>query len=436
MILSNGKLYKTAEQNEVLAGLEEVINEVRSGTPLDINGLEAALERISSRIASGEFDHLIEAIDPDNAGMYKAQAVQMLQKPFLEYRVSHELRMEMNEPHPAWDGGNTGLYEKRVPLGTIFHIAAGNADVLPAYSLIEGLMCGNINILKLPEADGGLTVMLLKLLTDAFPEAAGYVHVFDTPSADIDAMIKMAQMSDAVSVWGGDAAVRAVRQMAPVGIPLIEWGHRLSFCYISGTYTGHTEELQGLAEHIMSTKQLLCSSCQIIYLDTDKMEELDDFAKYFLNVLEKAAERHENRDPGAAAEQTLRRRTDHIERILRELEGDGSGEAEERKRIGESGCSLTICKDSELELSELWGNVLVKRLPAESLMQVLRKGKGYLQTAGLIAGDNREELADTLIRCGVNRVLPPAEMSYTFPGESHDGIYPFERYTRVVNYKL
>ena len=42
------------------------------------------------------------------------------------------------------------------PLGVLLHIAAGNADGLPAFSVAEGLATGNINILKLPQADNGL----------------------------------------------------------------------------------------------------------------------------------------------------------------------------------------------------------------------------------------------------------------------------------------
>lgn len=39
-----------------------------------------------------------------------------------------------------------------MPLGVLFHIAAGNAEALPAYSVAEGLLMGNVNLLKLPAA--------------------------------------------------------------------------------------------------------------------------------------------------------------------------------------------------------------------------------------------------------------------------------------------
>ncbi len=108
-------------------------------------------------------------------------------------------------------------------------------------------------------------------------------------------------------------------------------------------------------------------------------------------------------------------------------------------RLEGRGCSVTVCRDSALELSPLWANVLVKRLPRKHLLPVLREGaaKGRLQTAGLICPpEDRAELTELLIRSGVNRVTRAGTMSETFPGEAHDGEYPLRRYTRAVDVEI
>lgn len=419
MILSFGQLYDSSCQDDILDVLESRINEVRTGPDLKREVVISALDKISRKIGAGDFDQLIKQIDIDNAQMHKEHASMMLGRESLEYRLKTELGDE-----PV----TNDIVSRRVPLGTILHISAGNADVLPAYSLMEGLICGNINILKLPESDEGLTIYLLKMLTDIEPELAGYIHVFDTPSSDINAMLKMSRMADAISVTGGDAAISAIRQMAPMGIKIIEWGHKLSFCYIStDNIEAHKDDLKTLAEHIISTRQLLCSSCQVIYIDTEEMDEIRTFCEFFLPILEKAAEKQRISEIGAIAEDTLRKKCEEIEHIL-------ETEISDRKRYSGKGCSLMACEDHELELSEMWGNVLVKRLPAENLITVLRQKKGYLQTAGLIADENRKKITALLIRSGINRVLPPGMMSSYFHGGSHDGMYPFEMFTRIVNY--
>lgn len=98
------------------------------------------------------------------------------------------------------------------------------------------------------------------------------------------------------------------------------------------------------------------------------------------------------------------------------------------------GCSLTIGTDSELELSDMMCNVLVKKLPRREILPVLRRKKNYLQTAGLVCADaDRAELSELLARSGVTRITTSGAMSEYFAGEAHDGEYPLRRYTRIVN---
>ena len=85
----------------------------------------------------------------------------------------------------------------------------------------------------------------------------------------------------------------------------------------------------------------------------------------------------------------------------------------------------------------MYGNCLVKKLPAKEIVNTLRKSKGYLQTAGLICEKNkREKLGDILSRCGVNRIMKAGNMSEPFCGEAHDGEYPLRRYMRIVNEEI
>ena len=85
----------------------------------------------------------------------------------------------------------------------------------------------------------------------------------------------------------------------------------------------------------------------------------------------------------------------------------------------------------------MYANVLVKRLPAEHILPVLRRKKGELQTAGLICTpERRAELTEILLRSGVNRVMKAGDMSAAFTGEAHDGEYPLRRYIRNTDIEL
>lgn len=429
MILAKGRLYDSGEQDILLAGLEqETAGTLRTKT-LSMETVISAIDRLSKKLAKGEFDERLDSFALDEPQRFKQMAIHLLSRENIEYKIACELGKDFFSPYKTTPPpGRRGITAKAVPLGTILHIAAGNADGLPAFSLAEGLLTGNINILKLPQADNGLSLEMVTALIEEEPKLRDFIYVFDTPSADIGAVKRMADLADGIVVWGGDSAVSAVRRLAPVGAKLIEWGHKLGFAYLSG-YEDQQLELEALAEHIVKTKQLLCSSCQTIFLDTESLEEVYEFCRFFLPILEGAVKRHPSASIGRRAERTLLNYNDQLNRIL---EGGGGGPAGSGQFRG-AGCSLTACEDSELELSHMFGNCLVKRLPQKDLF-TLRRKKGYLQTAGLICTpEKRVMLTNLLARCGVVRITRAGTMSELFSGEAHDGDYPLRRYVRMVN---
>lgn len=421
MIIANGKIYPSNEQDRILNKIEAHINKTLAEKSLSSETVISAIDRLGREIERGEFDERIRTLPVDDPMRYKSMAVEMLSREFLEYKLAVELGNTVPQNTPK-----NAIRSRLMPLGVLFHIAAGNMDGLPAFSLAEGLLTGNINILKLPQADNDLSVEIIAKLIEYEPQLADFIYVFDTPSSDIHAMKKMAALADGIAVWGGDEATAAVRALAPVGTKLIEWGHKLSFAYISG-YSDKTRELEELAAHIAKTKQLLCSSCQVIYLDTENENELSDFCAEFLPILERAAENIAPVSIGGRAHNTLIKHTELLESILGEKPLPHIFK-------GKNGCSLAIKTDSELELSDMMCNVLVKPLPRREIIPVLRRKKQYLQTAGLIcAAQDRAELSDILARAGVTRITTAGAMSDYFPGEAHDGEYPLRRYTRTVN---
>ena len=424
MILFGGKIYPTDRQSELLGILEKRINRTLAFGNLDRETVISALDDLAVRIALGRFDKLIAGFAPDDVMKYKNAAITAMKRENLETRLAVEL------PDNIMAGRTGNLIHSVRPLGTIMHIAAGNADGLPALSVLEGLVTGNVNILKLPSADNGITIKILTELIETAPEIADYIYVFDTPSTDVDAMRKMADISDGLVVWGGEAAVKAVRALAPAGAKLIEWGHRLGFAYISG-YEDENAELAALAKHIAETGQMLCSSCQTIYLDTYDTDTLDMFAEKFLPVLERAADAYLHTDIGASAQLSVNRYCERLESAA------GFSRRIDRHTLYGRNCSATVCRGSTLELSGMYANVLVKRLPEKHILPVLRRTKGTLQTAGLICSpEKRDRLTEMLIRSGVNRVMRAGDMSASFTGEAHDGEYPLRRYIRNTDTEI
>ena len=428
MILFDGKTYESSEQDRLLNELEERIPKILSQKQLSPEVVIDAVEQLRVDLLKGRFDELLTAFPEDTVETYKAQAEALLSKEHLHKKLATELGSTEEYVTDKIEGF-AQIRVKKMPLGVLFHIAAGNMDFLPAYSLAEGLMTGNINILKLPSADNGLSLKLIMQLIEYRPELKDYIYVFDTASTDIQGMRKMAELSNAISVWGSDMAIEAVRGLAPTGAKIIEWGQKLGFCYITNLndVEDADRELEGLAKHIATTKQLLCSSCQVIYIDTEDMGVLKAFAERFLPVLETAVNGNATQEIGIRARDTLVSYTQRLKGYL------GNEEKHENVLRGK-GCSLILANDSRLELSPMMCNVLIKPLPRKDIGRTLYESRYHLQTAGLICpSKDRAELSELFTQLGLIRVTRGADMSAYFPGECHDGEYALNRYMRVVN---
>lgn len=420
MIFANGKLLPDSRRDKLLQGLETEINATRMAPPLEAETVISAVDALGKRLAGGEFDALLAQYLP--AGVELDDLLPLLSRAALMQKLKTELG---EEPFAPRDHGRTTA--RLLPLGTLLHIAPGNMPGLPVYSVVEGLLTGNVNLLKLPRSDKGLSLAALSLLCEQEPRLAPYIYAFDLPSTETGDLKRLSALADGIVTWGGEGAVKAARALAGPGCKLMEWGHRLSFAYISG-YEDKEAELAALAGHIVTTGQRLCSSCQVIFLDSGDRSEGEAFCREFLPYLEAAAAQRPGPFAGAAC--TL---SGHTALLERQAAGKDAGELHLQGR----GCSVTLRPDRELELSPMEGNVFVKLLPRSELLPALGRSKGVLQTAGLICPPvEREELAVLLVRAGVNRVTRPGAMSASFPGEAHDGEYPLRRYTRVVDVEI
>ncbi len=417
MILMHGEVIDSNVEQKYLTGLyEECTRTLAGNDPITTECVITACDKLYRAAMQGAYDEIaLPLLQMANLSYERFQA---LAKLFCREELEYKCKTEFGEWYEDLPTLKNGTGRKRYPLGVLFHIAAGNVDGLPAYSVIEGLLAGNINILKLPTGDNGLSVKLLSELIRFEPRLKDYIYVFDVPSAETETLKVFAELADAVVVWGGDEAVAAARQLAGVNTKIIPWGHKLSFAYV--TEQADEEALYGLARHICETNQVLCSSCQGIFLDTENREVQEWFAEHFFALLLKANEEVGKADIGMRGKNTLRLYTDSLE------VSDG------RRVLQENGVSVVIKEDSELELSYLFRNVWIKRMPRKHIVARLKRHKGHLQTCGLLCGEEEKtELSDLLGISGVVRITG-SDMSRMLPGEAHDGIYPLREYSRIV----
>ncbi|QES46921.1 hypothetical protein DEJ50_02720 [Streptomyces venezuelae] len=353
--------------------------------------------------------------------------------------LTRKLRRELGSATPGRlnraDPRET-VYEAWAPVGLVAHIAPGNAATVAPLSIVEGLLAGNVNVLKTSSADSLLTQHLMAELAALDPTGAvaARVVVLRFPSSRQEWLRLMCAPADAVAVWGGEAAVEGVAAHVPAGCRLVEWGHRISFAYLTADAWSDTGTLEALADDVCRYEQQACSSPQVVYLDTEDEGEVFAFAERFAGVLgarppavvpAAAGEP----DPAEAAELTTTELVARLEEHLgltRVFTAPGGGFAEGSWRV-------MADTRSPLTASPLHRSVWVKPLPRKRMIATLRPMRRYLQTAGVAGGPaDIAELSRTALAAGVTRVTPVGAMLNSYPGEPHDGVYALQRYSRRV----
>ncbi|MFA6647437.1 MAG: acyl-CoA reductase [Candidatus Izemoplasmatales bacterium] len=419
MILYKGELYENHQQKDLILKLRmDCYETLGKEESLKLSEVVEACDKLIQNVKSGMYDDLILPLleEFDIPYDYFQNHLPMFEKPSLMKKIDFELGKDYCQISDLDDFNVRGRY----PLGILFHIAAGNVDALPAYSVIEGLLVGNINILKLPSGDRGVSVKLLSELIKIEPKIKSYVYVFDVPSTETETLKMFADIADAIVVWGGDIAIKAARSMASVNTKIIEWGHKLSFAY--ATLDVDDEALEGLATHMCMSNQVLCSSAQGIFVDTNSREELDKFAERFFKIFVRVNKTHKPIPFGMMSKNAL-------QLYYEKLESSRS----EKKIWKKDGISVMTSNDSDLELSMMFRSIWIKMLPKEKIVQQLKPHKSHLQTVGLLSSkENLEELKKILIKTGVTRITYGKDMSRIIVGESHDGMYPLRLYSRIV----
>ena len=424
MNLVEGKLWEREACDRLLPELETRVTSTLAAGRLDPALVIRACDNLLRELDREDYISVAAGLGIERtlADAYLKEAQRLFSADALTRRLERELGEGWERAHSVETPAAQRAREYIRPLGVLLHIAAGNADGLPAFSVLEGLLTGNINILKLPTAEGGLSVRLLRELIQKEPRLAPYIYVFEYSSRDVLQIRQLLKVADAAVVWGGEAAVTAIRQLAAPNTQIIEWGHKLSFAYV--TAAGATDSrLRGIARNIVHTRQLLCSSCQGIYVDTGDGVEVRAFCRRFLPLLEEeTAAAGRVSDPGIGLQTALQVYTARLEEPC-------TGATVFSGR----GCSLLACQDARLEPGIGFQNAWVKPLPRERLLPTLRPYKNYLQTVGLACGEEEfTGLWELFSRAGAIHICPGEAMSTTYVGAPHDGVYPLRRYSKIV----
>ncbi|HAZ11609.1 MAG: hypothetical protein A2X86_17955 [Bdellovibrionales bacterium GWA2_49_15] len=316
--------------------------------------------------------------------------------------------------------GESRLYEGLLPLGTLVHILPGNSPGLAFYALLDGLLTGNINILKLSKKEEAWTYNLIMQLKSFSPRLADYILPLNAPIQEVMGL------ADGVSAWGGDQALESIRATVPQGVRFIPWGHKISFAVIDRASGNNLQVLQNLVHEMTLNNQQACSSPQIAYVEAGTFAELCAFAERIVPLM---------KDVDYAGATGLDEQSEITTQSLMQFYESLLPDSSEKTKLYEGpqkNWRLFVTDSPKLETSPLYKTLWIKPWPSD--WSVLGPYRPYLQTCGLaVSAEIFSVTARNLFCAGVTRIRPLGKMTEGHVGEPHDGEYGLARFLRRVS---
>ncbi len=103
----------------------------------------------------------------------------------------------------------------RIGKGIVFHIAPSNVPINFAYSMVAGLLAGNVNLVRLPSRSFPQVEIIVtaihKLLKDQWNCLKPYIHLFSY-GHDKGVTDMLSSIADVRVIWGGDETISVIRQ--------------------------------------------------------------------------------------------------------------------------------------------------------------------------------------------------------------------------------
>ena len=424
-IIFKGKRVQVSKEN-CLSGVQDSIIETLSLNVPNTRRVIDSLDKLGKFIVSEEEFLLSELMElgfsREEALEIKKESIGVLSADELFRKIKRELKefpFEINRATPRED-----QFEGWMPLGVLGHVTSSNDAMLPFFSSVEGILTGNINVIKTARGAHKVAMALVEKLCEIDESLCPYFYIFPLSSKDSQLLTDMFSLCNAIAVWGSDSATQGVRKLAPNGVKIIEWGNRISFAYFTKNGV-NKESLKGLAVDVCVNDQQACSAPQLVYFETESKEELIDFSEKLFETLKEVSATFPLHPMSQAEHAELTTQTQLC--YLDELMG-------EAKLYDGADCRVFVRYDSELCASPLYRTVIIKPITRKELIKSLRPFRSYLQSVGLSCStDEIVPLTNLLISGGVNRITQPGLMMSGYTGEPHDGIYAMTHYVKRVS---
>ena len=427
----------TAEMVRILgAAAETLTRELDRADLLDVaaNGrlsaemARAVVDGMAPSWTTAAIDHLVRAEFPDPR--------------VLDGFVAEVVRREAaaDEAETGWrvraaNEAAPGRHVRAAGPAVTLHFGAGSVPGVTVTSMIRALLVRSAVLVKPGAGDIALTVRFARLLHRADPRLARAVAVQYWPggSPAWDGWERdLLRAADQVVVYGGDAAIEAVRARAPARTRLIEHPHRIGVAIIGSRAAAGAPGGAAPAEEAPAHPAQATARAAALF------EQRGCVSTHLALVLGGAGTAREFCTELAAslaaidAELPPGSRTPAELSALHQLRGRLAMKGAECRPGTPGGWSVVMAPPDAFEPA---GGRTVWVVPVRGLaacLELLAPLSPVLQTVGLagIARDRAAALAEDLFAIGTTRIVPLDQVPFPDPDWLHDGARPLRELVR------
>jgi phenylacetate-CoA ligase len=418
MYLINGQLRDDVTPHSALQLLQESLPRLLCA-PIDSETVIESAARFAAQLQTRSLDLSLD--DDQYQGL-----IDFCQHGNLSTKLERELgqlprslrRIDYRQP----------CFESWHPLGLVVHITPGNAPMLAFCATLESLLAGNINWLRPSSSDQGLTAQLLAALVqcDTSGRLAEFVAVLPVNTSCI---AQLCAKADGVSAWGGETALKSIRQQIPSGCRWIDWGHKISFAYLSPD-AATPSALDALVDEVCRLDQQACSSPQWVLVDSNDPAVLQNLGDRLAEAFIRRAPHWPALTPTDQEASEITTRT-----AMARL---GQCFANQTGQVW-SGLGWRVIWEHHQTLapSPLFRTIMLKPAPQHLLAETLQPWRNFLQSCALMCPPAKTpEIVRTLVNAGVSRIAPCESIHDGYAGEPHDGVYALSRLSRRLSVSL
>lgn len=195
---------------------------------------------------------------------------------------------------PAMKGGFTRAYGPEL----LLQIWAGNVPGLSLWSLISGLMVKAGTIGKVASGEPLLAGWFAQILAEIDPQLGECLAIVWWKGGDVDSEAIWLSEADTIVAYGGNDALAAIRDRAPVTARFLPHGHKIGFGMVSAAAldTRRAGPLARLVAHdVVRYEQQGCYSPQMVFVARGGRVSPREFAEQVARELARFSHSHPRR---------------------------------------------------------------------------------------------------------------------------------------------